>query len=334
MVQSKVLGIRPLMTAFAYKAALAVAVTLTVLPVMAQNYPSQIIRLVVPFPAGGGTDLLARVLRSELEESLGQTVIVENRAGAGGMTGALSVINSPPDGYTFLVGDNATNSFVPAMAKAPRYDPVKDVTAVGFLLEVPNVLIVHPSVPVNSTAELIELAKSKPGQLNYGTAGYGSFSHVATELLNIRAGIRLFHVPYKGGGEVVPALLRGDVQVLILPLRVAQPHILSGKMKPLAVTSRNRSPALPDLHPLSEIVPGYDAMNWYGLFAPAKLPQPILARVSSALDKAMDAKVVQDFVRNGGTEVQKMKPAEFKKFASDDFEKWSKLINDSGIEKN
>ena len=167
-----------------WKAAAAVAFALIAGPAAAQNYPSQIVRLLVPFPAGGGT-ICGSAPRPELEKSLGQTVIVDNRAGAGGMTGALSVINSPPDGHMFLIGDNATNSLVPAMAKTPPYDPVKDVTAIGLLLEVPNVLIVHPSIPANTAAQFIEFAKSKPGQINYGTAGYGSFSHAATELLNI-----------------------------------------------------------------------------------------------------------------------------------------------------
>ena len=172
------------------------------------------------------------------------------------------------------------------MAKTPPYDPVKDVTAIGLLLEVPNVLIVHPSIPANTAAQFIEFAKSKPGQINYGTAGYGSFSHAATELLNIRAGI-VYFTSIQGRSGNGSALLRGDVQALILPLRIALPHIRAGAMKPLAVTSRNRSPALPELHPLAETVPGYDAMNWYGLFAPASLPEPILATVTSALDKAI-----------------------------------------------
>ncbi len=181
--------------------------------VHAQDYPKRTIKLVVPYAAGGGTDVAARFFAREIEKISGNSVIVENRAGAGGMIGTMFVINAEADGYTLLVGDNSTNSFIPALAKTPRYNPTVDLTPISLLLDVPNVLVVHPSVQANNMAELIALSKSKPGALNAGTAGVGSFAHVATELINVQAGTSFICVAYKGGAEALPALLKGEVQI-------------------------------------------------------------------------------------------------------------------------
>jgi tripartite-type tricarboxylate transporter receptor subunit TctC len=303
-------------------------------PAAAQKYPERIIKLVVPYLPGGGTDIVSRHFARELEKAIGQTVIVENRAGAGGLIGAQAVINSEPDGYTFLVGDNSTNSFVPALSKTPRYDPVVNLTPISLLIDVPNVLVVHPSLPAHSLAEMIAITKAKPGFYNTSTAGVGSFSHVAMELLNVVAGTQIVSVHYKGGAEALPAVLKGEVQIMISPTRNVLPYIQNGQLRALAVTSLRRTLFLPDVPTMAETIPGYSAENWYGLYAPAKLPESILTKVAEAVGQALDSSSMQDFARAGGTAIQKTTPAEFKALARKDYEKWAKVIDEARIPKN
>jgi tripartite-type tricarboxylate transporter receptor subunit TctC len=199
---------------------------------------------------------------------------------------------------------------------------------------VPNVLVVHPSLPANSLVEMIQLAKAKPGFYNTGTAGVGSFSHVAMELLNVTAGTQIVCVAYKGGAEALPAVLKGEVQIEIMPVRNALPYIQNGQLRALAVTSQRRALFLPDVPTMAETIPGYSAENWYGLYGPAKLKEPILAKVADAVGKALDSKAMRDYAKDGGTEIQKTTPQEFKNLAREDYEKWAKLINEAGIPKN
>lgn len=315
-----------------------ISVTATMLlvavPLGAQDYPNRVVRLIVPYLPGGGTDILTRTFAREFERSLGQTVIIENRAGAGGLLGTQSVINAEPNGYILLVGDNSTNSFVPALAKTPRYDPVKDLTPISLLLDVPYVLVVHPSVPAKSLSELIDLAKAKPGFYNHSTAGVGSFSHVAMELLNVLAGIRVVAVAYKGGAEALPALVKGEVHIGLMPLRNALPYIENGQLRAIAVPSRRRALFLPDVPTMAETVKAYAADNWYGLYAPGNLPEPILTKLSVATAAALDSELMQKFAKDGGTIIQKTSPAEFKAIAKEDYEKWAKIIDQAGIPKN
>jgi tripartite-type tricarboxylate transporter receptor subunit TctC len=306
----------------------------TATPLVAQDYPNRVVRLVVPYLPGGGTDILARTFAHELERSLGQTVIIENRAGAGGLIGVQSVINSEPNGYTLLVGDNSTNSFVPALSKTPRYDPVKDLTPISLLLDVPYVLVVQPSLPANSLAELVALAKAKPGFYNTSTAGIGSFSHVAVELLNVVAGIQIVCVAYRGGAEALPALLKGEVQTGIMPVRNALPYIQNGQVRAIAVTSKRRALFLPDVPTVAETLNNYVAENWYGLYGPGNLPAPIVAKLSASTDLALDSEAMRKFAKDGGTIIQKTTPAEFKALAKEDYEKWAKIIDQAGIPKN
>lgn len=303
-------------------------------PSAAQDYPSRVIRLIVPYLPGGGTDLLTRTFAHELERSIGHTVIIENRAGAGGLIGAQSVINSEPNGYTLLVGDNSTNSFVPALSKTPRYDPVKDLTPISLLIDVPYVLVVHPSLPARSLAEMIALTKAKPGFYNTGTAGVGSFSHVAMELLNVIAGVQIVCVAYKGGAEALPALLKGEVQSELMPVRNALPYIQNGQVRAIAVTSKRRALFLPDIPTIAETLDGYVAENWYGLYGPANLPAPILTKISAATGAALDSEMMLKFAKDGGTIIQKTTPIEFKAFAKEDYEKWARIIDQAGIPKN
>lgn len=315
---------------------LLIALAAPMLPTLtvAQDYPNRVIRLVVPYLPGGGTDILTRTFAHELEREIGQTVIIENRAGAGGLIGAQSVINSEPNGYTLLVGDNSTNSFVPALSKTPRYDPVRDLTPISLLIDVPYVLVVHPSLPVHSLADLIGLAKAKPSFYNIGTAGIGSFSHVAMELLNFLAGIQIVCVAYRGGAEATPALLKGEVQTGIMPVRNALPYLQSGQVRAIAVTSKRRALFLPDVPTMAETLNAYVAENWYGLYGPADLPEPIVAKLSAATSAALGSEAMQKFAKDGGTAIQKTSPAEFKAIAKEDYEKWSKIIDQAGIPKN
>jgi tripartite-type tricarboxylate transporter receptor subunit TctC len=303
-------------------------------PLGAQDYPSRVIRLVVPYLPGGGTDILTRTFAREFERSIGQTVIIENRAGAGGLLGTQSVINSEPNGYTLLVGDNSTNSFVPALAKTPRYDPVKDLTPISLLLDVPYVLVVHPSVPAKSLSELIALAKAQPGFYNHSTAGVGSFSHVAMELLNAIAGIRIVAVAYKGGAEALPALVKGEVHIGLMPLRNALPYIENGQIRAIAVPSRRRALFLPNVPTMAETLKEYAAENWYGLYGPGNLPELVVAKLSIATGMALDSELMRKFASDGGTSIQKTSPAEFKAIAKEDYEKWAKIIDQAGIPKN
>lgn len=310
------------------------AVLTAATPLGAQDYPNRVVRLIVPYLPGGGTDVLTRTFAREFERSLGQTVIIENRAGAGGLLGTQSVINAEPNGYTLLVGDNSTNSFIPALAKTPRYDPVKDLTPISLLLDVPYVLVVHPSIPAKSLSELIDLTKAKPGFYNHSTAGVGSFSHVAMELLNVLAGIRIVAVAYKGGAEALPALVKGEVHIGLMPLRNALPFIENGQVRAIAVPSRRRALFLPNVPTMAETLKDYDAENWYGLYGPRNLPEPVLAKLSASTAAALDSELMQKFAKDGGTIIQKTRPAEFKAIAKEDYEKWAKIIDQAGIPKN
>ncbi|RDV03413.1 Bug family tripartite tricarboxylate transporter substrate binding protein [Undibacter mobilis] len=298
------------------------------------DFPTRVIKLVVPYSAGGGTDIVARRFARELEKIGGHPVIVENRAGAGGLIGTQNVINADADGYTLLIGDNSTNSFVPALAKVPRYNPVSDLTPISLLIEVPNVLVAHPSLQVNSLSDLVALAKSRPGELNSGTAGVGSFSHVATELLNVIAGTKIICVAYKGGAEALPAVLKGEVQVEIMPIRNAMPYIEVGQLKAVAVTSQARSALLPNVATVGETFPKYTADNWYGIYAPAKLPQNVLTKLSDMTDTAKNTQAMHDTAKDYGATIKKTTPAEFKATASEDYIKWAALIDEIKIPKN
>jgi tripartite-type tricarboxylate transporter receptor subunit TctC len=312
-----------------------VALTLaTAFAASAQDYPSRIIRLVVPYLPGGGTDIMTRQFAREFEKAIGQTVIVENRSGAGGLIGTQSVINADPDGYTFLVGDNSTNSFIPALAKVPRYNPVQDLTPISLLLDVPYVLVVHPSLPAHSLAEVLALAKAKPGFYNASTAGVGSFAHVATELMNVLAGTKIVCVNYRGGAEALPATLKAEVHMGIMPVRNVLPYVQNGQLRAIAVTSRRRALFLPDVPAVADTLPEFSAENWYGLYAPAKLPGPVLATVATAVGKALDSQAMKTFASDGGALIQKTTPEEFKALALADYEQWAKLINDANIPKN
>src|SRR5262245_12258777 len=243
----------------------------------AQTYPNRAIRLIVPFPPGGSNDIVGRMVGQQLGDRLGQSVVIDNRGGAGGTIGSDLAAKSTPDGYTLLL-ISVAHAFNPAMYKKLPYDPEKAFTPIGMVAAGPVALMVTPSLPVHSVAELIALAKKEPGKLNYATAGIGSFQHLASELFKLQTGVEMVHIPYKGGGPAMMDTIAGQAQVNMASLIQVGPHVKSGKLRLLATSGTKRSNLYPDVPTVAETVPGYDATNWWGLMAPAGTPQPIISR--------------------------------------------------------
>ncbi|MDH4180693.1 MAG: tripartite tricarboxylate transporter substrate binding protein [Betaproteobacteria bacterium] len=317
---------------FAHRAALvlgAAALAVTA-GAVAQPFPSKPVRVIVPFPPGGAVDFYARVVQQPLSEALGQTVVVENKAGASGMVGAEFVAKSPPDGYTLLLGNIASLAInVGIYAKMP-YDPLKDLTPVVRTVDVNYVLVAHPSVPVKSVNELVAHAKANPGKLAYGSAGSGSLPHLATELLKSRTGTDLAHVPYKGGGPMVTDLLGGTIQVVIGDQANLMPHVATGKLVALAVASPKRSPNAPALPTIGESLPGFEATAWQGVVGPAGLPPDVVRKLNDAFNKVMAMPDVKAKLAGGGLDVVGGAPDEFARFIASEIAKWTKIAKDVG----
>jgi tripartite-type tricarboxylate transporter receptor subunit TctC len=297
----------------------------------ADTYPSRPIRMIVAYPPGGGTDQVGRVMAEQLTVTLGQNVVVDNRGGATGNIGTELAARAVPDGYTLLMGNVAPNAVNVSLFKKLGFDPVKDFAPVSLVAITPNILVAHPSIPVKTIKELIAYAKAKPGTLNFPSAGVGSSSHLAGELLKSLAGISMVHVPFKGGGPALIAVIAGEVQVMFATMPAAMPHVKSGKVKPVAVTTAKRSQAMPELPTIAESgVKGYDASTWYGLLAPARTPQAIVTRLHGDTVKILAGPTrqrleAQGFEPDGGT------PAEFAAYIKSEIIKWAKVIKDAGI---
>ncbi len=312
-------------------AALAAVALLTSAGVGAQSYPARPVRVVVPFPPGGAVDFYARTVQQPLSEALGQTVVVENRAGASGMVGAEHVAKSPPDGYTLLLGNIASLAINAGIYAKMPYDPVKDFTPIMRTIDVNYVMVAHPSVPARSVAELVAHAKAHPGKLAYGSAGSGSLPHLATELFKAATGTDLTHVPYKGGGPMVTDLLGGTVHVVIGDQANLMPHVKSGKLRALAVASPTRSPNAPELPTMAESgVPGFEATAWNALVGPAGMPADVVQRVHDAFAKTMARPEVRDKLRAGGLEPVGDAPEAFARFQRAEIAKWTKIAKDVG----
>jgi tripartite-type tricarboxylate transporter receptor subunit TctC len=300
-------------------------------PVFAQAWPSKPIRLVVPFPPGGAVDFYARALQPALTEAFGQTVIIDNRAGASGMIGADNVAKSRPDGYTLLLGNIACLAINVGIYDKMSYDPVKDFSPIMHTVDVNYVLVVHPSLPVTSVAELIAYVKANPGKVSYGSAGSGSLPHLAAELFKSSTGIQMVHVPYKGGGPMVTDLLGGNVQLVIADQANLMPHVRAGTLRALAVASPRRSATAPELPTISEAgVPGFQAVAWNGLVGPAGLPPEIVKRVHDVFAKAMTAPDVRERLLGAGLDPVGDSPEEFAQFVRSEIAKWSKVAKDVG----
>jgi len=308
---------------------LAVLITLSTSPALAADaYPDRPIRLIVPFTPGGATDVLARSLSEKLTEVLGVSVVVDNRGGAGGTLGAGLAARAAPDGYTFML-TSPSHTFAPSVYKNLPYDPVKDFKPVTMLAETPNILVVHPSLPVKSVGQLIALAKKHPGEIRFGSSGHGSNIHLTTALFGYMAGIQLAHVPYKGGGAAQIAVMSGEAQMLMAGLQSALPFVHSGRMRGLAVSTKTRSPAAPDLPTIAESgVPGFDKAFWAGLFAPAAVPDAIVNRMHQAVVKILkNPDFVKRLTAEGAVAVGNS-PAEFDAFVRAEIAVWAKLIRE------
>ncbi len=296
--------------------------------VAADKWPDKPVRLVVPFSPGGGTDLLARAVSDNLTEILGASVIIENRAGAGSTIGTALVARAAPDGYTYLF-TSASYTFAPNFYRDLPYDPIKDFKPITMFGSLPNILVVHPSMPVKTVKQLIALARKRPGEILYGSAGRGSNVHLTTELFLYMAKIKMTQVPYKGMGPAQIGLMSGEVQILMPAFQSIFPFVKSGQVRALAVTTKQRSPLLPDLPTIDESgVPGYDKSAWFGLFAPAAVPEPIISRMYQAVAKVLkDPSIVKRLAAEGAV-ARGQPPAEFTAFVRDELASWAKLIRE------
>ena len=297
----------------------------------AQGYPTRSIRLVVPFPPAGTTDILAREVAQRLSVSLGQSVVIDNRPGAAGNIGSDLVAKSAPDGYTLLMGTVGTHAINPSLYSKMPYDHVKDFVPIILVAGVPNVLEVTPSLPVNSVADLIKLAKEKPGQLNFASSGSGTSIHLSGELFKTMAGVDMTHVPYRGSAPALTDLMGGQVQLMFDNLPSSLPHIKAGKLRAIAVTSAQRAPALPNIPTIAESgLPGFEASSWFGLLAPAGTPAAIVARINADVNQwlqtpeAKEKLLAQGAAPAGGT------PEQFAAHIRAETEKWAKVVKASG----
>jgi len=296
------------------------------------QWPSRPVRLVVPFPAGGPSDLLARPLALGMSENLGQPVIVENKGGAGGVIGVDSVAKSAPDGYTIAFNNCSSLAISPYSLSSIPYKVDKDFALITAVARVPEVLVVNPQLPVNTFAELIAYAKANPGKINFGSAGSGSITHLAGELLNVEAGVQLVHVPYKGAAPAVSDLLGGQVQMAILDVPVVLPHIRSGKFKALAVTSDRRSGALPEVPTTVELgYPKVTSDNWYGLVVPAATPGDVVKRIHAAAMAALRAPALIEQYDKVSAVPMPDTPQEYAAFIASEQAKWSKIVAKIGF---
>jgi tripartite-type tricarboxylate transporter receptor subunit TctC len=297
---------------------------------LAQSYPGKPIRIVVPFAAGGIADIYARLIGARVTESWGQPVLVENRTGAGGNIGADAVAKSAPDGYTLVMsalGPHAVN--VSLFAKMP-YDPVKDFAAIALVLEAEGLLVVHPSIPVNSVSELIAYARSNPGKLTFASAGMGTASHLAGELFKTMAKVEMTHVPYKGNVPAITDLLAGQTALLFATMPTVLPHARAGKLRALATIGAARSYATPDLPTIGESLPGFEVNNWIGLFAPAGTPPEIVRRWNAEVLRIMQSPEIQSRLPNEGARFYPKTPDQFATFVKSEIAKWAPVVKASG----
>ncbi len=312
--------------------ALTLTLTLAATGAVAQGpaFPVKPVRIVVPSSPGGGTDILARVLAQKMAESLGQQFVVENRPGAGQVIGIEAVARAAPDGYTLLMAASAIVIAEVIYAKPP-YDTLRDFAPVTLVASLPNILVVHPALPAKTVRELIALAKTRPGQLNYSSAGNGTSPHLSMELFRLMAGITLTHIPYKGTGPATVDLIAGQVQLSMPNVLTALPQIKGGKLRALGVTSTRRATGLPAIPAIAETLPGYEAIQWYGLLAPAATPREIVARVQSETARILMLPEVKERLAADGADAVGNRPEEFAAYIRAELAKWGKVVKTGGI---
>lgn len=311
--------------------AAALATVAAAVPARAQTWPAKPIRLIVPYPPGGTTDLLGRGIGQKLSESLGQQVVIENRPGAGGSIGADLAAKSRPDGYTLLLGTIATHAINPNLYPDNPYDPVKDFAPVALVATMPNLLVVNPSVPAKSVRELIALARSKPGALAFASAGSGTTQHLSGEIFKKMAGIDMLHIPYKGNAPAVTDLVGGQVQVMFDNIPISLQQVRAGKLRALAVTGPKRSGVLPDVPTIAEAaLPGYSVTSWFALFAPAGTPAAIVARLNKQTNMALADRVLRQQLVNQGIEPSSGTAGQLAAHVQAELLRWKKIVAESG----
>ncbi len=298
--------------------------------VAAQNYPTRAIRLIVPSAPGGGTDIVGRALANKLTEYLGQQVVVDNRAGAGTIIGIELAAKSPPDGYTLLVG-LSTLAINPSMFAKLPYDALRDLAPICHMVSVPNALVLHPSVPARSIKELIALARAQPNALNVGSAGNGTSPHLSLELFKSLAKVEMAHIPYKGSGNSIIANLAGEVSASFPSVPTAYQYVKANRLRALGVTTAKRTPALPEVPAIGEIVPGYEATQWFGMLAPAGTPRPIIDRIHQETVRALRAPEVGKSLANEGADIVASTPEAFAAYIKSETAKWARVIKTAGI---
>jgi len=295
-------------------------------------YPTRPVRFIVPFAPGGSTDTLARTLAQRLTDALGQQVVVDNRSGGNGNIGTEIVARAVPDGHTIVLGYIANLGIGPSLYAKLPFDPVKDFAPVTLLAVAPNILVAHPSLPVKNVRELVAYAKANPQKVNYASAAVASLGHLAGELLNSSAGIRMQHVPYKGSGQAVIDLLAGQVQIMFSGMSSVMPHIKAGKLRPLAVTGAQRSPATPEVPTIAEAgYPGFEASAWYSVMAPAGTPKTVVMRLNGEILRALKIPEVKERLENVGFELVGSSPDECGTYIRNEIVKWAKVVKASGI---
>jgi len=305
---------------------------LLALPAYAQDYPRRPVRLIVPFPPGGGNDIVARAVAQELGKSLGQQFVVDNRAGAGGAIGAELAARSPADGYTLFLGGVGSHVVNPSLHAKLSYDPIRDFAPVTLIASAPAVLVVHPSVQAASVVELTALAKASPGKLNYASNGNGSSAQLAAVLFESMAGVRMTHVPYKGVSQALVDLMSGEVQLMFGTIVAISPHIKAGRLRALAVTGKSRSGLLPEVPTLAEAgLPGYEAGSWYGILAPAGTPGAIVARLNAEINQAVRQPEVRERLAAEGAETLGGTPEEFASHLKAELARMGRLMREAGI---
>jgi tripartite-type tricarboxylate transporter receptor subunit TctC len=303
----------------------------SVQPAVAQPYPTRPVRLVIPYPPGGPTDFVGRLVGQKLSPLLGQQVVVDNRPGAGTIIGSELVARAAPDGYTLLFGTGGGTFLAPLMLPKVPYDPHRDFAPVGMLVQSPQVLVVHPSVAAKSVSELVALAKSKPGALNFASVGTGTSPHLGGELFQSLTATKLVHVPYKGTAPAMTDLISGQVQVMFSSMPTVLAHVKSGRLKLLGTGGNKRSAIIPDTPTIAETVPGFELITWYGVFAPIRTPVAIIKQLNAGIAKVLTDPESRERLGSQGLEPVVMTPEELKRYTTQDSSRWARLIQSAGI---
>ena len=314
-------------------AAAAAVALLLALPatVLAQAWPSKPIRVVVPFPAGGGIDTVARIVVPKMSEALGQPMVIDNRSGAGGTVGTEVVARAAPDGHV-LLATFASHSMNATLYRDLSYDTEKAFAPISLIATVPNILVVHPSLPAKTVGDLISLARKRPGDINYASVGNGTPAHLSAELFNMMAGVRMTHIPYKGAAASIIGMITGETQLTFTTVLIALPHVKAGKLRPLAVATLARTPLLPEVPTVDQSgLKGYESIAWYGLLAPAGTPGPVVDRLNAELVRSVQTPEVRDNLLRQGTEIVASSPARFAQVIREDIVKWTKVVKAAAV---